>query len=46
MNQKCLACGAPCDGDVCDWQCAERLRTELEAREPDEEEETPEEPVA
>ncbi len=21
MNDRCLACGAECDGDVCDTQC-------------------------
>jgi hypothetical protein len=21
MNDQCLACGAPCDGDLCDWIC-------------------------
>jgi hypothetical protein len=34
MNNKCRACGAPVDGDVCDERCADRLVKEqrVEAR--------------
>lgn len=43
MSGKCYACGAPCDGDVCDWQCAARAYAEARAdqREADTEDDEP-----
>jgi hypothetical protein len=29
---RCRACGAVCDGDVCDWACENALQAELDAK--------------
>lgn len=36
MANKCPACGAYVDGDVCDWRCADEMdrRVKWEGREP------------
>ena len=31
MIGRCPACGAPVDGDVCDWRCAAQLDAEARA---------------
>jgi hypothetical protein len=31
MNDRCRACGAPCDGDLCDWFCENVMLERAEA---------------